>query len=119
MLGDGLMVAPVYQQNTSGRFVYLPEEMLLVKFLPNGELYQEELSKGVHYVPVALNEVPMFIKKEHIVPLAQPAQCVADLNEEELTVVGWTTKPVSYELYQDDGYTRQVGTECSWRTIIK
>lgn len=109
MLGDGLMIAPVYEQNTSGRFVYLPEDMLLVKFLPDGSLYQEEMSKGVHYVPVALNEVPMFIKKDHIVPLAKPAQCVAELDEEELLVVGWTTKPVTYELVTDDGYTRQVG----------
>lgn len=119
MLGDSLMVAPVYQQNASGRVVYLPEDMLLVKFMPDGTLYQEELTKGIHYISVALNEVPMFVKKNHIVPLAQPAQCVAELNEEDFTVVGWTTEPVSYELYQDDGYTRQVGMNCTWRTISK
>ena len=32
MLGDECMIAPVVEQNARGRHVYLPEDMLLVRF---------------------------------------------------------------------------------------
>ena len=34
MLGNEIMIAPVYEQNAKGRYVYLPEEMKFIKFLP-------------------------------------------------------------------------------------
>ena len=43
MLGDQVMIAPVYTQNAIGRMVYLPEEMLFVKFGPQGSITQEVL----------------------------------------------------------------------------
>ena len=30
MIGESLLIAPVYEQNARGRYVYLPEEMLQV-----------------------------------------------------------------------------------------
>ena len=65
LLGNEIMIAPVYEQNARGRYVYLPEEMKFVKFLPDGTIAEEILEKGVHYVEVALNEIPLFIRKEH------------------------------------------------------
>src|SRR5699024_1592623 len=62
MLGNEIMIAPVYEQNGKGRYVYLPEEMKFVKFMPDGSIYEELLEKGVHYVDIALNEVPLFIR---------------------------------------------------------
>ena len=32
-LGNELMIAPIYKQNAQGRYVYLPEEMMLVRIL--------------------------------------------------------------------------------------
>ena len=32
LVGDSIMIAPVYEQNRTGRNVYLPEEMKLVRF---------------------------------------------------------------------------------------
>ncbi len=63
MLGNEVMIAPVYTQNATGRMVYLPEEMLFVKFGPEGRITQEVLPAGTHFVKVALNEVPLFIRK--------------------------------------------------------
>lgn len=60
------MIAPVYEQNARGRYVYLPEEMKFVKFLPDGTIAEEILEKGVHYVEVALNEIPLFIRRENV-----------------------------------------------------
>ena len=56
------MIAPVYEQNATGRTVYLPEDMTFVK-LSGENVTKQKLKKGVHYVDVALNEIPLFIKE--------------------------------------------------------
>lgn len=62
-LGRELMIAPVYTQNATGRYVYLPENMTFVKFGRNGEVITQLLAKGVHFVKVALHEVPFFVRE--------------------------------------------------------
>ena len=47
ILGNEIMIAPVYEQNARGRYVYLPEEMKFIKFLPDGTISEEILAKGV------------------------------------------------------------------------
>ena len=32
LVGESLMIAPVYEQNKSGRYVYIPEDMLMLRF---------------------------------------------------------------------------------------
>lgn len=76
LLGDEAMIAPVYTQNVSGRTIYLPEEMMFVKFLPDGTIHKEILAQGTHYVEVALNEVPLFIRKGKCIPIVDVAQNV-------------------------------------------
>ena len=80
MLDNEVMIAPVYTQNATGRMVYLPEEMLFVKFGPEGRITQEVLPAGTHFVKVALNEVPLFIRKGACIPVADPAQTVAGID---------------------------------------
>ena len=101
MFGDEIMLAPVYTQNASGRYVYLPEEMLFVKFLPGGAIRQETLAPGHHYVEIALNEVPMFIRRGRCVPLAEPAETVGAVDASRLTTLGY--EGAFYVLYEDDG----------------
>ena len=83
MLGNECMIAPVYEQNKSGRNVYLPEDMTFVK-LSGENVYKEEMKKGLHYVEIALNEVPLFIKRGKNIPLAKPALNTAELDVEKL-----------------------------------
>ena len=94
MLGNEVMIAPVYTQNATGRMVYLPEEMLFVKFGPDGRITQEVLPAGTHFVKVALNEVPLFIRKGACIPVADPAT---------IRMIGWPG--ASYDRYDDDGVT--------------
>ena len=63
MVGNEIMIAPVYTQNALGRTVYLPEDMMFVKFLADGSIFTQELAAGTHFIDVALNEVPLFIRK--------------------------------------------------------
>ena len=86
MLGDECMIAPVYEQNASGRTVYLPEDMTFVK-LSGEKVEKQELQKGLHYVKVALNEVPLFIKKGKSIPLCKPAMRTRDLKWDDVSVV--------------------------------
>lgn len=83
MLGNECMIVPVYEQNKSGRNVYLPEDMTFVK-LSGENVYKEEMKKGLHYVEIALNEVPLFIKRGKNIPLAKPALNTAELDIEKL-----------------------------------
>ena len=105
MLGDGLMITPVYTQNTTGRYVYLPEDMLYLKFTKDSDFHLEVLTKGHHYIEVGLSEVPLFIKPNHILLLAKPAKNTATLDRKNVTLLCYLTKEASYEFYEDDGIT--------------
>ena len=116
MIGNEIMITPVCEQNAVGRYVYLPEEMKFIKFLPDGTLYEETMEKGVHYIDVALNEVPLFIRRGRSIPLAEPAECVDELDTENLTMIGYTDS--EYKLYDDDGLHKDYSNPENY-TILK
>lgn len=89
MLGHEAMIAPVYTQNVSGRYVYLPEEMKFVKFMPDGSIYEEILSQGTHYIEVALNEVPLFIRKDRCIPVVDAAGSVDAIDMDTVRYLGY------------------------------
>lgn len=89
MVGDEIMIAPVYTQNARGRYVYLPERMMFVKFWKDGQHSEEILEKGHHYVEVALHEVPLFIREGKCIPVVPAAQCVDEIDETEQEMLGF------------------------------
>ncbi len=115
MLGNEIMIAPVYTQNARGRYVYLPEEMKFVKFLPDGTISEEVLEKGHHYVEIALNEVPLFIRGGKCIPLAETAEYVDALDTEHLTMLGY--EGAEYTLYEDDGVSKEYDKAENYRTV--
>lgn len=104
MVGGEIMIAPVYTQNADGRFVYLPEEMMFVKFLPDGNISTEILEKGIHFVNIALNEVSLFIKKGKCIPVVDAAEHVDAIDMRTLQYIGYEN--ADYDLYEDDGISR-------------
>ncbi|MBR3359048.1 MAG: alpha-glucosidase [Solobacterium sp.] len=86
MLGEECMIAPVYEQNVNGRTVYLPEDMTFVK-LSGERVVKEHLSKGLHYVRIALNEVPLFIRNGRKVPLCRSAMRTELLDTEDVVFI--------------------------------
>lgn len=117
MLGNEIMIAPVYEQNARGRYVYLPEEMKFIKFMPDGSISEEILEKGVHYVDVALNEVPLFIRSGKCIPVAEAAECVKDIDTENMQLIGYEGS--SYTLYEDDGIHKDYDKEENYRVLTK
>ena len=102
-----------YEQNARGRYVYLPEEMKFIKFMPDGSISEEVLEKGVHYVDVALNEVPLFIRSGKCIPVAEAAECVKDIDTENMQLIGYEGS--SYTLYEDDGIHKDYDKKENYR----
>ncbi len=112
MLGEGCMVAPVYEQNAEGRFVYLPEDMLLIRFRSASDCDLEPLPKGDHWIPLALNEFPLFVKKNHAVLLCAGGESSELLDDTRFTALGWIEEEGVYELYRDDGVSADPDPGC-------
>ena len=105
MLGEGCMIAPVYEQNTAGRYVYLPEDMLLVRFRSGKDYDLVPLAQGDHWIDLKLNEFPLFVKKNHAVLLCPGGESSELLDDTRFTALGEIEKESVYELYRDDGKT--------------
>lgn len=63
LLGNDLMIAPIYKANAVGRDVYLPEDMTLYLMKSDTDYQTKELSKGHHYIYADIDEVPVFVRK--------------------------------------------------------
>lgn len=116
MLGNEIMIAPIYTQNAKGRYVYLPEEMKFVKFLSDGTLYEQTLLAGHHYVEIALNEVPLFIRQNKCIPLAPSAEYVEAIDTKNLTLIGYQN--AEYTLYEDDGIHKNYDNPSNLKKLI-
>ena len=119
LLGEGVMVAPVYTQNASGRHVYLPEAMKLYRIRSVDDYDTELLPAGHHYVRCALDEVLLFIRPGHAVPVARPASCTAQLDETSLTLWACPDENGSARcrMYTDDGETSDFAAPEHWKTV--
>ena len=119
LLGEGLMAAPVYIQNAHGRHVYLPEPMKLLRLRAVDDYDEEILPAGHHYIRFALDEVLLFLRPGHIVPVAQPANNTSELDDASLTL--WSFLPdgesAEYRMYRDDGVTTEYEKKEHWKTL--
>ena len=119
LLGEGLMAAPVYIQNAHGRHVYLPEPMKLLRLRAVDDYDEEILPAGHHYIRCALDEVLLFLRPGHIVPVAQPANNTSELVDANLTL--WSFLPdgesAEYRMYRDDGVTTEYEKKEHWKTL--
>ena len=119
LLGEGLMAAPVYVQNAHGRHVYLPEPMKLLRLRAVDDYDEEILLAGHHYIRCALDEVLLFLRPGHIIPVAQPANNTSELDDASLTL--WSFLPdgesAEYRMYRDDGVTTEYEKKEHWKTL--
>ncbi|MBE5803916.1 MAG: alpha-glucosidase [Clostridiales bacterium] len=117
MLGADCMIAPVYEQNARGRHVYLPEDMLMVRFRSATDYDLTPMEAGHYWIELALDELPMFIRRGHVIPLAKPAEYVEGIDHADLTLLGWLDEDVTINLYDDDGYTTEPVLEAGLTAI--
>jgi alpha-D-xyloside xylohydrolase len=114
MLGSALMVAPLFTGQQK-RSVYLPE----------GDWYDfwtHTKYSGGRKVEIEKpqEEIPVFVKGDSLLPLAEPVDCVKPQTEFALTIHVYGAKPRKFVLYEDDGVTfdfekgKQSRVELSW-----
>lgn len=85
LLDDDIMIAPVYRPNATGRNVYLPEDMKMVRCtlgagLDKGVPQITPLTKGTHFVKYTQNEVVFFLRKGKSIWVVDSAQTTAELD---------------------------------------
>ena len=117
MLGEEAMIAPVYEQNARGRHVYLPEDMLLVRFRSAGDYDLLPMAKGHHWVDLDLHEFPLFIRRGRVVPLAKAAEWVEAVDGTALNLLGWLDGDAQTTLYDDDGLSTAIDLASGLQTI--
>ena len=109
LIGNEIMIAPVYTQNAKGRCVYLPEEMMMIKFVSDGTINTKQYVKGYHYIDTKLDEVVLFVRKGCCIPIAEPAEYVEQIDTKNMKLYGYDNS--EYLLYDDDGITKEYQNE--------
>lgn len=116
LLGNELMITPIYTQNATGRYVYLPEEMMLVRMRSLTDYETEVLAAGHHYVKAELSELVFFIRKDKAIPLGAVAMNTEKLDASTLKLLGYDG--AEYDLYEDDGFTKKYDIDTCTRKIV-
>ena len=117
LVGENIMVAPVYTQNATGRVVYFPERMKELVFeegkLTEGKIFE----KGFSYVKMPIGTVHVFLREGYLLPVSKGGKCVeeVDFSNPELYSFGDEIRP--YEYYNDDGETTDYEKETHIRMI--
>ncbi|WP_339323257.1 TIM-barrel domain-containing protein [Paenibacillus sp. FSL W8-0194] len=105
LLGDAVLIAPVYRPDTDHRAVYLPEGRWFDYWTG------EKLEGGRHILAACpLDTMPMYVKSGAIVPEGALAQHADDQTNGNLTFHIYGAEAQSgfqaeYSLYEDDGAT--------------
>ncbi len=93
-IGESLMAAPIHQQNTRGRYVYLPEGTWLMLAVRRWDDFDAEiLAEGHHYVDAELDKILLFIPQDRLIALKTP-----DANS--LQVIGLLKDSATLELWR-------------------
>ena len=103
LLGEGCMIAPVLEQNAAGRYVYLPEDMLMIRFRSASDYDLVLMDQGDHHIDLALNEFPLFMKKNSPLLLCSGGESSETLDDRHFTVLCRMDRDVAFSLYRDDG----------------
>lgn len=107
VVGGSMMIAPFMEKGKSERTVYLPEPMTCVKYDGNNFLCRF-FPAGEHIITAELHEVVFFVRKGKLVPVGKGAQDTSSLRLDDVELLG---DGEQYELYADDGYTRDVSLD--------
>lgn len=105
LVGESLMISPIYEENAQGRYVWVPEDMLLCKFSSEAERTYSIAAKGHMYLEAELSETPMFIRKNKMLVMGGSAKNVESLPNHELSIIAFVDSNACYTFYDDDGKT--------------
>ncbi|KAI4452711.1 hypothetical protein C823_007295 [Eubacterium plexicaudatum ASF492] len=80
------------------------------------------MQQGHHYIDVALNEVVIFVKKDHMLPLAvldENVTSVPDADGGQHEWIGFARQTAEYVLYEDDGISKRYTPQEQWKKVVR
>ncbi|MBN2617757.1 MAG: DUF5110 domain-containing protein [Spirochaetales bacterium] len=119
LVGDSIMVAPVYTPNSFGRNVWVPEDMLLWKVKTYKNRNFEVVKEGFKYIDLELDETPIFIRKNKMLVVGNHGNFVSEIDNSVITLIAYTDDEASYELYDDDGVTHKFRNGEFSKSVLK
>lgn len=103
LIGDEIMIAPVMEQNASGRVVYFPEEMSEIRFEDENVIAVKKYPAGFHYVELPLGAVNLFVRMNRKLPIGEAVASIDEVDSTKVIYYGLGSEVKPYELYDDDG----------------
>ncbi|MEO8370770.1 MAG: TIM-barrel domain-containing protein [Candidatus Solibacter sp.] len=100
MMGDSLLIAPLFAGDDGKRKVYLPKGAWYDFW--TGKRYEGQQSYTIEMGPT---RIPVFAKAGSLVPLAKPVESVRPETQFELNVKVFGDGSQPFRLYEDDGIT--------------
>jgi len=100
LLGRDLLVAPVLEQGSVARAVYLPNDLW-------HDFWTGAVLEGGrhHVVDAPLDRIPLFVRAGAILPMVPPAPHTGALDLSEVTLNVWPGLNEGFDWYEDDGAT--------------
>ena len=98
MLGDELLVAPVFRKGETAREVFVPEGRWI-------DYWTGELLEGGrdHLIPAPLGRIPLLVREGAIIPERQYAPSIAKGTNDTLTLNVYPGADRLFRLVEDDG----------------
>ncbi len=103
MTGEWLLVAPVYKSEGKRDSIYLPRGEWIDYW--SGETYNG--NAWLNNYPAPLDKLPLFVKAGAIIPMYPAMNYDAEKAADSLTLDIYPSATSSFELYEDDGITRE------------
>jgi len=115
MNGEWILVAPVYKSGATRDSIYLPEGRWVDYW--DGTVYAGPRWLTNYEAP--LDKLPLFIRAGGILPMYPPMNYDGERRADTLTLDIYPFANSSFDLYEDDGLTRQYRSGAFARTRIE
>ncbi|WP_428329411.1 TIM-barrel domain-containing protein [Mucilaginibacter sp.] len=115
MNGEWLLVAPVYKSEAKRDSIYLPKGTWYDYW--NGKAYTG--STWLNNYPAPLDKLPLFVKAGAIIPMYPKMNYDGEKRVDSLTIDIYPYKNSSFNLYEDDGITRDHRNGAFAKTLIE
>ena len=103
LLGKDLLVAPVYKSEARRDSIYFPQGT----WVDYWDGTENQGKQWISNYPAPLDKLPLFIRKGAIIPMYQQMHYDWERPTDTLTLDIYPSGKSEYEMYEDDGLTRE------------